>query len=100
MRLPEKLVERIADRIIKELGEERVIEVEDPYTFKKKIIAVFKTAEEEERMLDEKTREVLREKLDLLEETSLDYRTAYRAVRAKLAEEMNIHTGRRERMNQ
>lgn len=100
MRLPEKLVERIADRIIRELGEERVIEVEDPYTFKKKIIAVFNTAEEEERMLDEKTREVLKEKLDLLEESSLDYRTAYRAVRAKLAEEMNIHTGRRERMNQ
>lgn len=101
MRLPEKLIERIADKIIKELCEnEKVIEPEDPYTFRKKIIAIFKDAEEQERMLDEKTKEILREKLDLLEETSLDYRTAYRTVRSKLAEEMNIHTSRRERMNQ
>ncbi len=101
MRLPEKLVERIADRILKELYEkERIIEPEDPYVFRKKIIAIFKQAEEEERMLDEKTKEILKEKLDLLEETSLDYRTAFRTVRSKLAEEMNIHTNKRERMNQ
>jgi len=100
MRLPEKLVERIADRIIKELTEERIIEVEDPYVFKKKIIGIFKTAEEEERLLDEKTREILREKMDLVEEASLDYRTAYRAIRNRLAEEMNININRRERMNQ
>ncbi len=101
MRLPEKLVERIADRIIKELYEnEKIIEPEDTYTFKKKIIAIFKEAEEQERMLDEKTKEILKEKLELLEETSLDYRTAYKTVRSKLAEEMNIHTSRRERMNQ
>ncbi len=101
MRLPEKLVERIADRIIKELyEEEKLIEPEDPYTFKKKIISIFKEAEEEEKLLDEKTKEILKEKLELLEETSLDYRTAYKTVRAKLAEEMNIHTNRRERMNQ
>ncbi|MFN3871016.1 MAG: DUF507 family protein [Aquificaceae bacterium] len=101
MRLPEKLIERIADRMLKELCEkERIIEPENPYTFKKKIIAIFKEAEEEERLLDEKTKEILKEKLDLLEETSLDYRTAYKTVRSKLAEEMNIHTSRRERMNQ
>ncbi|MFN4318999.1 MAG: DUF507 family protein [Aquificaceae bacterium] len=101
MRLPEKLVERIADRIIKELYEkERIIEPEDPYTFRKKIIAIFKEAEDEEKLLDEKTKEILKEKLDLLEETSLDYRTAYKTVRSKLAEEMNIHISRRERMNQ
>lgn len=101
MRLPEKLVERIADRILRELYEgERIIEPEDPYTFKKKIIAIFKEAEEQERLLDEKTKEILREKLSLLEETSVDYRTAYRTIRSKLAEEMNIHTNKRERMNQ
>ena len=100
MRLPEKLVERITDRIIKELTEERLIEVEDLYVFKKKIIGIFKSAEEEERLLDEKTREILKEKMDLVEEASLDYRTAYKAIRNKLAEEMNINTNRRERMNQ
>lgn len=101
MRLPEKLIERIADRIIKDLYEnERMIEPEDPYSFKKKILSIFKEAEEEERLLDEKTKEILKDKLQLLEETSLDYRTAYKTVRSKLAEEMNIHTSRRERMNQ
>ena len=79
---------------------ERIIEPEDPYTFRKRIIAIFKEAEEEEKLLDEKTKEILKEKLDLLEEASLDYRTAYKTVRSKLAEEMNIHTSRRERMNQ
>jgi hypothetical protein len=100
MRLPEKLVERIADRIIRELTEEKVIEVEDPYVFKKKIIGIFKKVEEEEKLLDEKTREILKEKMDLVEEASLDYRTAYKAVRSKLAEEMNININKRERMNQ
>jgi len=98
--LPEKLAERIADRIIKELSDEKIIEVDDPYTFKKKILAIFKKAEEEERLLDERTKEILRDKLELIEETSLDYRTAYRAVRSKLAEEMNININKRERMNQ
>ena len=93
-------MERIADRIIKELTEEKIIEVEDPYVFKKKIIGIFKKAEEEERLLDEKTREILKERMDLIEEASLDYRTAYRAVRNRLAEEMNINTNKRERMNQ
>ncbi|MCX8164381.1 MAG: DUF507 family protein [Aquificaceae bacterium] len=101
MRLPEKLVDRIVDRIIKELYEtEKLIEPEDLYTFKKKIIAIFKEAEEQEKLLDDKTKEILKEKLELLEETSLDYRTAYKTIRSKLAEEMNIHTSRRERMNQ
>jgi hypothetical protein len=100
MRLPEKLVERIADKIIRELTEEKVIEVEDPYVFKKKIIGIFKKVEEEEKLLDERTREILKEKMDLVEEASLDYRTAYKAVRSKLAEEMNININKRERMNQ
>ncbi len=100
MRLPEKLVERVVDRIISELTQEKVIEVDDPYTFRKKLMEIFKRAEEEERLLDEEAKEILRSRLDLLEETSLDFRTAFRAVRAKLAEERNIHTSRRERMNQ
>ncbi|WP_457601099.1 DUF507 family protein [Hydrogenivirga sp.] len=100
MKLPERLVERIANRIVEELSENRIIEPEDPELFKKKIIGVFKKAEEEEKLLDEKTKEILKEKMNLLEETDLDYRTAFRAVKAKLAEEMKINVNRRERMNQ
>ncbi len=100
MKLPERLVERIAERIVDELTAEKIIEPEDPELFKRKIIAVFKKAEEEEKLLDEKTKEILKEKMNLLEETDLDYRTAFRAVKAKLAEEMKINVNRRERMNQ
>ncbi|NPA42230.1 MAG: DUF507 family protein [Aquificae bacterium] len=100
MKLPERLVERIANRIVEELSEEKIIEAEDPELFKKKIIGVFKKAEEEERLLDEKTKEILKSKTELLEESNLDYRTAFKAVKAKLAEEMKININRRERMNQ
>ncbi len=100
MKLPDGLIERIANRIVDELGRERVIEVEDPELFKKKIIAIFKEAAEEERKLEERTKEILKDKLDLIEESNLDYRSAFRAVKAKLAEEMNININRRERMNQ
>ncbi len=100
MKLPERLVERIADRIVEELTKEGLLEAEDPEFFKRKIIGVFKKAEEEERQLDEKAKEILKEKMELLEETDLDYRTAFRAVKAKLAEEMKINMNRRERINQ
>lgn len=100
MKLPERLVERIANKIVDKLGKEGLLEVEDPELFKKKIISVFKKAEEEERLLDEKTKEILKEKMKLLEETDLDYRTAFKAVKAKLAEDMRININRRERMNQ
>ncbi len=100
MKLPEKLIDRISDRIINELTQEGLVEAEDVYTFKKKIVAIFKRAQEEERLLDEETKEILRTKLELLEEASLDFRSAFRAVRARLAEEKNIHTSKRERINQ
>ncbi len=100
MKLPERLVERIANAIVDQLSEDKIIEAEDPELFKKKVIAVFKKAEEEEKILDEKAKEILKKRLDLLDETNLDYRTAFRAVKAKLAEEMRININRRERMNQ
>ncbi|HHJ63987.1 MAG TPA: DUF507 family protein [Aquifex aeolicus] len=100
MKLPERLVERIADRIVRELTQEKLIEAEDPELFRKKIVGVFRKAEEEEKELDERTKEILKEKMNLLEETNLDYRTAFKAVKAKLAEEMKININRRERMNQ
>jgi len=95
MKLPERLIERIADRIVRELTEEKLIEAEDPELFRKKVLGVFRKAEEEEKELDEKTKEILKEKMNLLEETNLDYRTAFKAVKAKLAEEMKININRR-----
>lgn len=100
MKLPEKLRDRIINKLIKDLIEERYIEVEDIELFRQELLKIFKKAEEEEKELDEKAKEILREKMNLLEENNLDYRTAFGKVRAKLAEEMGINTLPRERMNQ
>lgn len=100
MKLPDRLVERIANSIVEELSEEGLIELEDPDLFKRKIIAVFKKVEEEEKQLDEETKKILKEKMKLLEEADLDYRTAFKVVKTKLAEERKININRRERMNQ
>ncbi len=100
MKLPERLVERIATTIVEELSEEGLIELEDPDLFRRKIIAVFKKVEEEEKQLDEETKRILKEKMNLLEEADLDYRTAFKVVKTRLAEERKININRRERMNQ
>jgi len=101
MRLPERLVEAVAESIVQKLGkEEGILELEDPLTFKKKIISVFKVAEREEKELEERAKSVLRENIDILERENIDYRTAFLAVKRKLAEEMNINVNRRERLNQ
>ena len=101
MRLPDRLIELIAEKIVEELShKERILELEDENTFKKKIIRIFKDAQEEERKLDEKAKEVLKGKLEVLERENIDYRTAFLTVKRKLAEEMNININRRERLNQ
>ncbi|NPB07715.1 MAG: DUF507 family protein [Aquificae bacterium] len=101
MRFPDRLVELIAEAIVQELAnKERILELEDPMTFKKKVVRIFKEAQEEEKRLDEKAKEVLKKNLDVLERENIDYRTAFLAVKKKLAEEMNINIDRRERLNQ
>ncbi|GAB6065060.1 DUF507 family protein [Aquifex pyrophilus] len=101
MKLPERLVEAIAESIVEELAnKEKILELDDPSTFKKKIIKIFKEAEEEEKELEEKAKAVLRQNLELLEKENIDYRTAFLAVKRKLAEEMNVNVGKRERLNQ
>lgn len=100
MRLPERLVERIINKLVSELLTKKYIEVEDVDVFKKQLLAIFKEADEEERNLDEKAKEILKEQMSYMEKENIDYRTAYRTVRAKLAEEMKIEIKPRERMNQ
>ncbi|NPA32795.1 MAG: DUF507 family protein [Aquificae bacterium] len=101
MRLPERLVEAIGESIVEELANrEKILELEDPFLFKRKIVKIFKEAEEEEKQLEERAKEVLKQNIDILEKENIDYRTAFLAVKRKLAEEMNINIDRRERLNQ
>lgn len=100
MRLPERLVERIINKLLSELLTKKYIEVEDVDYFKKQLLAIFKEADEEEKNLDERAKEILKDQLSYIEKENIDYRTAYRTIRMKLAEEMKIETKSRERMNQ
>lgn len=100
MRLPERLVERIISNLTYELISKKYIEVDDVDYFKKQLLAVFKEADKEEMALDDKAKEILKERLSYIEKENIDYRTAYRAIRTKLAEEMKIEISPRERMNQ
>jgi hypothetical protein len=100
VRLPERLVERIINKLVSELLTKKYIEVEDVDYFKKQLLAIFKEADEEEKNLDEKAKEILKDQLSYIEKENIDYRTAYRTIRMKLAEEMKIETKSRERMNQ
>lgn len=100
MRLPERLVERIINKLLSELLTKKYIEVEDVDYFKKQLLAIFKEADEEEKNLDERAKEILKDQLSYIEKENIDYRTAHRTIRMKLAEEMKIETKPRERMNQ
>lgn len=100
MRLPERLVERIINKLVSELLTKKYIEVEDVDYFKKQLLAIFKEADEEEKNLDERAKDILKDQLSYIEKENIDYRTAYRTIRMKLAEEMKIETKPRERMNQ
>ncbi|HID66495.1 MAG TPA: DUF507 family protein [Aquificaceae bacterium] len=101
MRLPDRLIEAIGESIVEELAnKEKILELDDPLIFKKKIIRIFKDAIEEEKKLEEKAKEVLKQNLDILEKENIDYRTAFLAVKKKLAEEMDINIDKRERLNQ
>ncbi|HIP42453.1 MAG TPA: DUF507 family protein [Aquifex aeolicus] len=101
MRLPDRLIEAIGESIVEELAnKEKILELEDPLIFKKKIIRIFREATEEEKKLEERAKEVLKQNLDILEKENIDYRTAFLAVKRKLAEEMDINIDKRERLNQ
>lgn len=100
MRLPERLVDRIIQKLTYELISKKYIEVDDVDYFKRHILAIFKEADKEETILDEKAKEILREKLSYIEKENIDYRTAYRTIRLKLAEEMKMETTLKGRMNQ
>jgi Uncharacterized protein conserved in bacteria len=100
VRFPERLVEKIIYKLLSELLTKKYIEVEDVDYFKKQLLAIFKEADEEEKNLDEKAKEILKDQLSYIEKENIDYRTAHRTIRMKLAEEMKIETKPRERMNQ
>ena len=100
MKLPAKLVERVADSIVDDLFEKHLVEADDPQAFRKKIHEIIINAIEEEKQIEEEAERLVEQHMHILEEEEIRFRTAVRKVKEKLAEERGIHLDPEDRMNQ
>ena len=100
MKIPARLVERIVDKIVKELAENRYIEADDIQAFRQSIFQIITDAIEEEKAIEEEAEKLVEAHMHLLDEEEIRFRTAVLKVKQKLAEERNIHLNPEERMNQ
>ncbi len=100
MKIPLRLVERITEKITKELTEKEYIEAEDINQFRENILQIIKNAIQEEKDLEREAEELVEKHKHLLDEEDINFRTAVRKVKEKLAEERNIHLDPDDRMNQ
>ncbi|GAB6072203.1 hypothetical protein JCM14244_05800 [Venenivibrio stagnispumantis] len=100
MKLPAKLVERIAGSIADELLKKHIVEADDEKKFREDIYNIISQAIEEEKQLEEEAERLVQEHMEILESEEIRYRTAVMKVKEKLAEERNIHLEPEERLNQ
>ena len=99
MKIHPKILEKAINRLVEELVETQIVEVEKD-KFTSKVKQIFEEAQKEEIQLTEDAKKVLKENLHLLDETGLDSAKAVSLIRRKLAEERNINLNPFERMNQ
>ena len=100
MRIPTRLVERIADKITKELTEKEFIEADNIEDFRNNVLKIIKDAIQEEKDLEKEAEELVEKHKHILEEEDINFRDAVRKVKEKLAEERNIYLNPEDRMNQ
>jgi uncharacterized protein len=90
MRLNKQQIEHLAFKIIKGLLTEKLIMVE---TRDKTVIEVQNIITQElekEDLLDEKVKDILKDKMNEIRNSNLDYYEMFRMVKTKLAEQENI----------
>jgi len=100
MKLPAKLVERVADSIVNDLIDNHIVEADNPEEFRKNIHEIILTAIEEEKEIEAEAEKLVEQHMHIVESEEIRFRTAVRKVKEKLAEERNIHLDPEERMNQ
>jgi hypothetical protein len=99
MRLNPKILEKTINRLVAELVQTQIVEV-DKDKFVLAVKKIFEEAYKEEQELTEDAKKILKENLHLLDETGLDSARAVALIRRKLAEERRINLNPFERMNQ
>lgn len=90
MRLNKQQIEHLAFSVIKGLLKEESIIVDDREKLFLEIQELVSKELEKEDLLDEKVKEILKEKLNEIRNSNIDYYEMFKMVKSKLAEKENI----------
>jgi hypothetical protein len=90
MRLNKQQIEHLAFHIVKKLLKENLLMVENRDKTAVDVQNIISTELEKEDMLDEKVKEILKEKLNEIRNSNIDYYEMFRMIKSKLAEQENI----------
>ena len=90
MRLNKQQIEHLAFHIVKGLLKEKLLMVENREKIVRDVQNIITPELEKEDLLDEKVKEILKEKLGEIRNSNIDYYEMFRMVKSKLAEQENI----------
>jgi hypothetical protein len=90
MRLNKQQIEHLAFKIIKGLLSEKLIMVETRDKTVTDVQIIITQELEKEDLLDEKVKDILKDKMNEIRNSNLDYYEMFRMVKTKLAEQENI----------
>jgi len=90
MRLNKQQIEHLAFRVIKGLLAEKLIVSDNREKTVVDVQNIITQELEKEDQLDEKVKEILKDKLNEIRNSNIDYYEMFRMVKSKLAEQENI----------
>jgi len=90
MRLNKQQIEHLAFRIVKGLLSENLVMVENREKTVSDMQNIITKELEKEDLLDEKVKDILKEKLTEIRNSNIDYYEMFRMIKAKLAEQEDI----------
>jgi len=90
MRLNKQQIEHLAFQIVKKLLKENLLMVENKDKIAVDVQNIISAELEKEDLLDEKVKEILKDKLNEIRNSNIDYYEMFRMIKSKLAEQENI----------
>jgi hypothetical protein len=90
MRLNKLQIEHLAFTVVKGLVKDNAIITEDREKLTRQIEEIIAKELEKEDLLDEQVKEILKDKLEEIRNTNVDYYEMFKMVKSKLAEKENI----------
>mgnify|MGYP001081743264 CR=1 FL=1 len=90
MRLNKQQIEHLAFHIVKGLLKENLVMLENREKTVADVQVIITKELEKEDLLDEKVKEILKDKLNEIRNANIDYYEMFRLIKSKLAEQENI----------